>query len=75
MNDENKYGWIKLLEWRRFEHKILHFWVGIKYVLCPKVIKIIESEYVNYVNDEIKYVWIKNTQVDNDFSMFKGGLK
>ena len=57
-------------------------WVGIKYVLCSKCIKIILSLssiwvflYNHYLNDEIKYLRIKTTQVENDFSMLKGGLK
>ena len=44
-------------------------WVGIKYVLCSKVIKIILSLSsirvflcTHYVNDKIKYVQIKTTQ-------------
>ncbi len=27
------------------------------------------------MNNKIKYDWIKTTQLENDFSMFKGGLK
>ena len=29
----------------------------------------------HHVNDKNKYNWIKTTQVENDFSMFKGGFK
>ena len=57
-------------------------WVGLKYFLCSKAIKIILGLGrmrvflgPRYMNDEIKYDQIKTTQVENDFSTFKGGLK
>ena len=44
-----------------------------------KIILSLSSGWVflctHYVNDEIKYDQIKTTQVENDFSMFKGHLK
>ena len=54
----------------------------IKNFLCSKAIKIILILSIirvflctHYVNDKIKYVQIKTTQVEDHFGMFKGGLK
>ncbi len=66
-----------------------HATIYIKYFLCSKAIKVILSlssvriflcthyvkEKIHYVKEKIKYDRLKTTQVENDFSMFKGALK
>ena len=84
VNDENKYGRIKSTQQKMIGHRIPHFLRDIMYVylMYLQAVKIIMSlssvrlclYSLSHVDDENKCNRIRTTEVEYDFSMFKGGL-